>query len=184
MVCKYDMFVTLHCFSGMGKARSNVHGTVAQRRHAAAYLPDQCEDGNLEALHEEALNQPGGTSDGELIARFIQQCRNGASNCGNKTRQIKEALTKNTHYRVLNVVQVETRYGDRQVWTLGEVEGEGVYKVYGSAGLTSYTKNAEGGLDDHKVELMKKIHIEYCGVEGMLGGVPSRYLFNYHLPKQ
>ena len=167
--------------SDMGKARSHVLGSVAQRRNGANYLATPENISSLENLQDEAVT--GGSSDSELVERFLQQCQKGITSYAKKPQQISNALLKNRHYRILDIEQVETCYGDKQVWTLGEVDGEAIHKVYGSAGLTSFTKSSKGGLDDYKVSLMKKIHVEYCGTEGMLGGVPTRYLFKYHLPK-
>ena len=105
--------------------------------------------------------------------------KNGQSKARGNAEPIKEALVINQKYEILDISEVRTKYGMRQIWEVKGLDDGVIKQIWSCTGLHRFTTNVSGALDPHKASLMKEICIVYQGYESLKDDVPTCYMFDF-----
>ena len=93
---------------------------------------------------------------------------------------IKEALRVGEKYDIIDIQEINTIFGPRQVWSLKGVEDTSLKKVFGCSDLQQFTTDDEGYLDrQDRLDMIANVRVTYKGIlEGRNDAYP-KYDFDY-----
>ena len=94
------------------------------------------------------------------------------------TKSIKEALTVGSWYTVMEIRQISTKFGKKQLWVVKEVDTGEKSKIYSCNALNKHTSDPDGEIDPEKVALMQELRILYNGFTTVAGGA-GHYSFSF-----
>ena len=90
---------------------------------------------------------------------------------------IKEALRVGERYDVIDIQEINTCFGPRQVWSLKGVEDASLKRVFSCADLDRHTVDDDGGLNQQdRSDMIKLFRVVYKGQSGE----NSKYGFSFH----
>ena len=113
------------------------------------------------------------------IAAFLAAIKTDQEECTLQTAgPIKDTLVVGSAYRVLTIKDYKTRFGQKQVWVVEDVNSGAVERIWASKTLTKYVGTG-GKIDPIKVRCMKMLTIQYGGYEACPDGKPIKYLFDF-----
>ena len=93
---------------------------------------------------------------------------------------IKEALRVGERYDVIDIQEINTCFGPRQVWSLKGVEDASLKKVFGCTDLQQFTIDAEGYLDQkHRRDMIENVRVTYKGILESRKDTYPKYDFDY-----
>ena len=93
---------------------------------------------------------------------------------------IKEALRVGERYDVIDIQEINTCFGPRQVWSLKGVEDASLKKVFGCTDLQQFTIDAEGYLDQkHRRDMIENVRVTYKGILETGNDTYPKYDFDY-----
>ena len=89
---------------------------------------------------------------------------------------IKEALRVGERYDVIDIQEINTCFGPRQVWSLKGVEDASLKRVFSCADLDRHTVDDDGGLNQQdRSDMIKLFRVVYKGQSGE----NSKYGFSF-----
>ena len=89
---------------------------------------------------------------------------------------IKEALRVGERYDVIDIQEINTCYGPRQVWSLKGVEDASLKRVFSCADLDRHTVDDDGSLNQQdRSDMIKLFRVVYKGQSGE----NSKYGFSF-----
>ena len=93
---------------------------------------------------------------------------------------IKEALRVGEKYDILDIQEINTCFGPRQVWSLKGVEDTSLKKVFGCSDLQQFTTDAEGYLDQQdRRDMIENVRVIYKGILESRNDSYPKYDFDY-----
>ena len=93
---------------------------------------------------------------------------------------IKEALRVGEKYDILDIQEINTCFGPRQVWSLKGVEDNSLKKVFGCSDLQQFTTDAEGYLDQQdRRDMIENVRVIYKGILESRNDSYPKYDFDY-----
>ena len=93
---------------------------------------------------------------------------------------IKEALRVGEKYDVIDIQEINTCFGPRQVWSLKGVEDTSLKKVFGCSDLQQFTIDAEGYLDQqYRRDMIANVRLTYKGILENRNDTYPKYDFDY-----
>ena len=93
---------------------------------------------------------------------------------------IKEALHVGERYDVIDIQEINTCFGPRQVWSLKGVEDASLKKVFGCTDLQQFTIDAEGYLDQkHRRDMIENVRVTFKGILETGNDTYPKYDFDY-----
>ena len=93
---------------------------------------------------------------------------------------IKEALRVGEKYDVMDIQEINTCFGPRQVWSLKGVGNNSLKKVFGCSDLQQFTTDAEGYLDQqYRRDMIANVRVTYKGILENRNDAYPKYDFDY-----
>ena len=87
------------------------------------------------------------------------------------SKLITDTLQVGAQYDIVDIEEVNSLYGPRQIWTVKDSEDTSI-KVFSCADLQHFTTDDDGYLDlKRRNEMIEQIRIEYKGLQGPQDGV-------------
>ena len=87
------------------------------------------------------------------------------------SKLITDTLQVGAQYDIVDIEEVNSLYGPRQIWTVKDLEDTSI-KVFSCADLQHFTTDDDGYLDlKRRNEMIEQIRIEYKGLQGPQDGV-------------
>ena len=87
------------------------------------------------------------------------------------SKLIKDTLQVGVQYDIVDIEEVNSLYGPRQIWTVKDL-GDTSIKVFSCADLQHFTTDDDGYLDlKRRDEMIEQVRIEYKGLQGPQDGV-------------
>ena len=114
------------------------------------------------------------------VAAFLTdiQNQNAVSSGEVSIQAMSKALEKGCRYNILDIREMETKYGRNQAWKLqkcGEIATVEVWCPYSSA---KHVSDTDGGVSERKKALMLQLVLHYRGFTGSKER-PSRYNIDF-----
>ena len=93
---------------------------------------------------------------------------------------IEDALRVGERYDIIDIQQINTRFGPKQVWSLKGVEDTSLKKVFGCPDLQQFTTDVEGYLDrQDRRAMIENVRVTYKGILESRNDVYPKYDFDY-----
>ena len=93
---------------------------------------------------------------------------------------IKDALRVGEKYDVIDIQEINTCFGPRQIWSLKGVEDASLKKVFGCSDLQQFTTDAEGYLDQqYRRDMIANARVTYKGILENRNDTYPKYDFDY-----
>ena len=93
---------------------------------------------------------------------------------------IKEALRVGEKYDIIDIQEINTCFGPKQVWSLKGVEDTSLKKVFGCSDLQQFTTDAEGYLDQqYRRDMIANVRVTYKGILESRNDAYPKYDFDY-----
>ena len=87
------------------------------------------------------------------------------------SKLITDTLQVGAQYDIVDIEEVNSLYGPRQIWTVKDLEDTSI-KVFSCEDLQHFTTDDDGYLDlKRRNEMIEQIRIEYKGLQGPQDGV-------------
>ena len=109
-------------------------------------------------------------STSNMIVRHMWAVKsNGSSR--DISKLITDTLQVGAQYDIVDIEEVNSLYGPRQIWTVKDLEDTSI-KVFSCEDLQHFTTDDDGYLDlKRRNEMIEQIRIEYKGLQGPQDGV-------------
>ena len=93
---------------------------------------------------------------------------------------MKVALRVCEIYVIVDIQEINTCFGPRQVWSLKGVEDTSLKKVFGCSDLQQFTTDAEGYLDQQdRRDMIENVRVIYKGILESRNDSYPKYDFDY-----
>ena len=93
---------------------------------------------------------------------------------------IEDALRVGERYDIIDIQEINTCFGPKQVWSLKGVEDTSLKKVFGCPELQQFTTDIEGYLDrQDRRAMIDNVRVTYKGVLESRNGTYPKYDFDY-----
>jgi hypothetical protein len=114
------------------------------------------------------------------VAAFLTNIQNqNAANSGEASIQaMSKVLEKGARYNILNIREIETKYGRNQAWKLQKSGEVAVVEVWCPYSAAKHISDTDGTVSEHKKALMLQLIMHYRGFTGSKER-PSRYNIDF-----
>ena len=93
---------------------------------------------------------------------------------------IGEVLRVGEEYDIIDIQEINTCFGPKQVWSLKGVEDTSLKKVFGCPDLQQFTTDAEGYLDrQDRRAMIENVRVTYKGILESRNDAYPKYDFDY-----
>ena len=94
--------------------------------------------------------------------------------------RIKDILQVDDLYDIVDIKEIKTRHGPRQVWSVKCLKDAAIKKIFSCVDLHRFTSDDDGGLDlEKKSKMINEVRILYKGYRKIRYGIPSKYDFKF-----
>lgn len=87
-------------------------------------------------------------------------------------------LQKDQRYNILNVREVETKYGRKQVWKLQKIGDDVTVEVWTPYSASKHITDSNGTICEHRKSLLLQTVLKYNGFDGGMDQ-PTRYKLDF-----
>ena len=110
------------------------------------------------------------------VAAFLSNIKNqNAASSGEISIQaMSKALEQGQRYNILDIRELETKYGRNQVWKLQKCGAVAAIEIWGPHSVAKHVAEADGSVNPQKKALMLQLVLHYKGFTGSKER-PERY---------